>query len=127
MIKKYLNIALILILLAPSLSFASTAENDERAKHLFRQIRCPVCEAQTIDGSDTDAARDMRNFVLKKIENGQSDENIINELRAAYGDSIVMIPPVNAQTTLLWLFPFLVLSCAFIIAMFVIFRKRSAS
>lgn len=91
-------------------ALAADAPHDPRARDLFQKIRCPVCEAQTIDSSDTDVARDLRALVEKRLAEGQSEEQIMNDLRAAYGDAIVMTPPVKPSTLPLWLAPFALLA-----------------
>ena len=82
-------------------------QQEQRAKHLFHEIRCMVCAGESIADSRTKIAADLRHYVREKISLGKSDEIIVNNLRTAYGDEIMMRPPVQENTLFLWLTPFL--------------------
>lgn len=82
---------------------------EARAKALGYQLRCVVCQNETIEESRADMARDMRLLIRKHILDGQTDAQIIGALKDSYGDRILMTPPLRADTALLWGMPLLVL------------------
>ena len=86
---------------------------EARARALSQQLRCLVCENQSIDDSDADLAVDLRREVRALITQGKSDEAILRQLENTYGAYILLKPPVLASTYILWLSPiFLVLAAA---------------
>ena len=93
---------------------------EERARGLSAQLRCLVCQNQSIDDSDADLAVDLRREVREQLIAGQDDDAILANLQATYGDYILLNPPVNPTTYLLWAAPFLLLGAA--LALF--FRHR---
>jgi len=82
---------------------------ETRARNLQRQLRCLVCQGESIDESNSPFAGDVRHLLRQQISQGQSDRQILDFLVARYGDFILMKPPVQPNTWLLWLAPFLVL------------------
>ncbi|MDE3015999.1 MAG: cytochrome c-type biogenesis protein CcmH [Pseudomonadota bacterium] len=82
---------------------------EARARALFHQIRCVVCEGQAIADSPADVASDMRRLIRDRIASGDSDAAIKAYLVSRYGDFILMQPPLKADTWILWFGPILVL------------------
>ena len=78
---------------------------EERARTLSKQLRCLVCQNQSIDDSDADLARDLRSEVRGQIIAGKSDAIIIDQLRQKYGDYVLLNPPIGQKTLFLWLAP----------------------
>ena len=78
---------------------------EERARNLSKQLRCLVCQNQSIDDSDADLARDLRREVRSQIAAGTSDDAIIDQLRAKYGEYVLLNPPLDRATLFLWLSP----------------------
>ena len=105
-------------------SFADPAQ-EARARDLQRQFRCLVCQGESIDESGSPFAADVRHLVRQQIASGQSDAQITDFLVARYGDFILMKPPLQSNTWLLWLAPFLVLGVAGTVAGLVIRRAAS--
>ena len=99
---------------------------ESRARNLQRQLRCLVCQGESIDDSASPFAVDVRHLVRQQIADGKSDRQIFDFLVARYGDFILMKPPVQPNTWLLWLLPFLVLSGAGAVA-WVTVKKASAT
>ena len=99
---------------------------EARARDLQRQLRCLVCQGESIDESNADFAADMRHLVRSQIADGKSDAQIQAYLVARYGDFILMKPPVQPNTWLLWLAPFAVLGAGGAVA-WVTIKKAAAS
>ena len=98
---------------------------EKRARDLQRQLRCLVCRGESIDDSNAPFAGDVRRLLREQMAAGKSDPQILDFLVARYGDFILMKPPLQANTWLLWLAPFLVLGAGGIVAAVVI--KNAAS
>ena len=103
--------------LSNAASFGTTAVDtfsnpatEARARNLQRQLRCLVCQGESIDESGSPFAADVRHLVRQQIADGKSDRQIEDFLVARYGDFILMKPPLQPNTWLLWLAPFLVLA-----------------
>jgi len=102
------------ILLAATLAvpgaFAATAPDEilpdpaleARARALGKELRCLVCQNQSIDDSDADLARDLRRIVRERLVAGESDREVKEFLVARYGDFVLLEPPVRPDTWLLW-------------------------
>ena len=82
---------------------------ETRARNLSRELRCMVCQNQSIDDSDAPLARDLRLLVRERLKAGDSDTQILDFLVARYGDFVLLKPPFTSHTALLWLLPALVL------------------
>ena len=102
-------LGIVLLLATPPAGFAVTPEElltdpalETRARALSKQLRCLVCQNQSIDDSDADLARDLRIEVRRQLSGGASDEQIIANLRATYGDYVLLDPPVSPGTYILW-------------------------
>jgi cytochrome c-type biogenesis protein CcmH len=107
---------LVIILLIPSLAAAEEArpladnpQVEARLKTLAVELRCLVCQNQTLADSHAPLAEDLRREVREMIAKGMSDKEIIDFLVQRYGDFVLYRPPWKASTTLLWLGPFLLL------------------
>jgi len=85
---------------------------ESRARALQRELRCLVCQGESIDESGSPLAADLRHLVRRQMAEGRSNQLIKDFLVARYGDFILMEPPFKADTWLLWLGPFLVLAAA---------------
>jgi cytochrome c-type biogenesis protein CcmH len=98
---------------------------EARARDLQRQLRCLVCQGESIDESGSPFAADVRHLVRQQIAQGMSDRQIEDFLVARYGDFILMKPPLQSDTWLLWLAPFLVLAAGGAVA-WVTVKKAAA-
>jgi len=83
---------------------------EARARDLSRELRCMVCQNQSIDDSEAPLARDLRLLVRERIAAGDSDSQVIDFLVARYGEFVLLKPPFNPHTLLLWLLPPLALA-----------------
>jgi cytochrome c-type biogenesis protein CcmH len=82
---------------------------EARARVLSQELRCMVCQNQSIDDSDAPLAKDLRVLVRERLSAGDSDSQVINFLVARYGEFVLLKPRLSAHTLLLWLAPFVVL------------------
>lgn len=82
-----------------------TPAQEERATALEKGLRCPVCQNQSIHDSEADLARDLRGIVRQKIKDGENDEQIKAWLVERYGAFVLMEPPLQSITLVLWLGP----------------------
>ena len=85
---------------------------EARARDLSAEIRCLVCQNESIDASNAQLARDLRILVRERLVAGDSDEEVLDFLVARYGDFVLLRPPVNTATALLWFGPLIVLVLA---------------
>ena len=102
--------------LLPSLALAvqpgeilADPKMEARARDISAELRCLVCQNQSIDDSDAALARDLRMLVRERLKAGDSDTQVRDYLVARYGDFILLKPPFKMETLLLWLTPFAVL------------------
>jgi cytochrome c-type biogenesis protein CcmH len=82
---------------------------EERARGLSAELRCLVCQNQSIDDSDAPLAKDLRRLVRERLVTGETDAQVKDHIVARYGDFVLLKPPFNLHTLLLWLTPLLVL------------------
>lgn len=76
---------------------------ESRARNLSKELRCMVCQNQSIDDSDAPLARDLRLLVRERIATGESDKQVLDFLVARYGEFVLLKPRLNLRTLLLWL------------------------
>ena len=96
---------------------------EERARVISKELRCLVCQNQSIDDSDAPLARDLRVLVRERLQAGESDEEVIKFVVDRYGDFVLLRPPVKASPSVLWLSPV----AALIVGIFLLltwFRKQ---
>lgn len=79
---------------------------EARARALSRELRCLVCQNESIDDSNAELARDLRLLVRRRLTAGDSDAAVIAYIHDRYGDFVLMRPPVTDRTALLWFGPF---------------------
>ncbi len=99
---------------------------EARAVALQREFRCLVCQSQSLDESNALLAADLRKLIRARIAEGQSDQQITDYLVSRYGNIILMKPPLESDTYLLWFGPLLVLVGGGAVAGMVIRRASSA-
>ena len=106
--------------------FKDEAER-ERYRTLVEELRCPKCQNQNIADSNAPIAMDLRREIYRMLEEGQSNEQIIDYLVARYGDFVRYKPPVNAKTFLLWYGPFGLLAIGIGVLALILVRRRRGS
>ncbi len=82
---------------------------EARARDIGRELRCLVCQSQSIEDSEADLARDLRRIVREQVARGASDDEVIRFVHDRYGDFVLLRPPVRLATLLLWATPALAL------------------
>ena len=97
---------------------------EARAREISRGLRCLVCQGEAIDDSGSDFAKDVRVLVRARLAAGDTDEAARDFLRRRYGDFILLRPPVEGRTWLLWLTPLLVLGAG-LTAVVALIRKKN--
>jgi cytochrome c-type biogenesis protein CcmH/NrfF len=118
---KYLFFLIIFLFSFPINSYSNVIDNDKveqienRIKSINQNIRCLVCESQTIDESNSPLAKDLRSIVRSKVLNNETDESIYNYFRERYGDYIIMKPSFKNSTLFLWIAPFIFLIFGFVL------------
>ena len=137
MIKNFLLTRIIILIIAICLTqfFSETSygvDPDEilqdqkqelRARNISKNIRCMICQNQSIDESNAPLAKDLRILIRNKIKEGKNNEEIYKFLTDRYGDFILLKPPLKSSTLALWFLPFVF----FIIGIFVIFWHNKKS
>ena len=98
---------------------------EARARDISRELRCLVCQNQSIDDSNADLARDLRHVVRERLQAGDSDQAVIGYVTARYGDFVLLRPPFKPQTWALWLGPPALLLVGFV-AWLMFVRRRAA-
>ena len=101
-----------------------TAALDARVQKLSEELRCLVCQNQSLADSHADLAIDLKNQVREKMQQGASDADVITFMTERYGDFVLYRPPMKATTLLLWFGPGLLL-IAGLIALFMRLKRRT--
>jgi cytochrome c-type biogenesis protein CcmH len=99
---------------------------EKRLQAISAELRCLVCQNETIASSNADLAKDLRREIRAKIQAGQSDAQIIDFMVAHYGDFVLYRPPFKRVTFLLWLGPFLFLTLGFLLLRRYLERRNAA-
>ena len=100
-------------------------EQEERFRNLAHQMSCPRCQNQSILESEAEIAGDMRRRTARMIQEGYSEEEILDHFRARYGDFVHYRPPVRTETLILWVGPLTVLLAGGLLL--VVLMRRAAS
>ena len=99
---------------------------ETRARELSRELRCMVCQNQSIDDSDAPLARDLRILVRERLQAGDSDRQVLDFLVARYGEFVLLKPRFTWHTALLWLAPIFILLAGFVAIGSALRRRRAA-
>ncbi|MFI3184571.1 MAG: cytochrome c-type biogenesis protein CcmH [Methylococcaceae bacterium] len=127
---KYLSIIFLLILsvaVCASTEFRKFDNPEQQAvfENLTSELRCLVCQNQTIADSNAELAADLRRQVYEMLEQGKSKQDIIQFMTDRYGDFVLYNPPFKAKTGLLWLGPVAFLLIGLIVVFLFVRRKKS--
>ena len=114
--KIYINLSLISFFLIIISHLALANENDfktnsiiNKTREIAQNIRCLVCQNQSIDESNSELAKDLKKLIKEKLEAGLNENDVYKFLSDRYGDYILLKPPLNKNTILLWFLPFIIL------------------
>jgi cytochrome c-type biogenesis protein CcmH len=129
--RRALAILFLATVLAGPLAAAGTGPDrladpwlEARAVNLQRQLRCVVCQGESLDESNAPLAADLRRLIRQMIIEGRSDGQIENYLVARYGDFVLMKPPLEPETYLLWFGPLIVVMVGGVAAAAAVIRAR---
>jgi cytochrome c-type biogenesis protein CcmH len=119
---------LLFLFLVPLSGLAQdNAQLDERARDLAHELRCLVCQNQTIADSNAPLAQDLRGQIREQLAAGRSDQEVLDYMVARYGDFVLYRPPFKASTLALWVGPFVLLALgAFVFWRRVVRRRPQA-
>jgi cytochrome c-type biogenesis protein CcmH len=103
-----------------------TPEQEQQYNRMIDELRCLVCQNQNLADSNAELAQDLRQEVYDMIQQGASDQEIIDFMVARYGDFVLYRPPLKSTTLLLWIGPFVILGIG-VLALLLYIRKRRAT
>jgi cytochrome c-type biogenesis protein CcmH len=108
---------LFLFVLLPAFAFAQgkDAKLEERVTALSTELRCLVCQNQTLADSNAPLAVDLRNTIREQLAKGASEREVVDFMTARYGDFVLYRPPLKASTVLLWVGPFVFLALGIVV------------
>ena len=125
--KKLLKIKILIILTLTCLSFKNTAISssfsEEQTVNITKNLRCLICQGQTIHESNSDFAESMKKYIKSELENGKTNDEVFSSLIEKYGQWIVYDPGISRNTLLLWALPLLLFLIGGVIIAKKIFRK----
>ncbi|MET0873976.1 MAG: cytochrome c-type biogenesis protein [Pseudolabrys sp.] len=98
---------------------------EARARELSRELRCMVCQNQSIDESEAPLARDLRLLVRERLTKGDTDPQVLDFLVARYGEFVLLKPPLEGRTIILWALPPVALLAGAIGLFFAVRRRRT--
>jgi len=136
MMKKLLTaLTIVLILGSGPLQATATLESfkfaddaaEQHFKNLISELRCLVCQNQSLADSDAELAHDLRAEVYEMVQDGKSDAEIIEFLVARYGDFVLYKPPMKPSTYLLWFGPFALMILAGVLLLRAVRRQKRAA
>ena len=121
--KKLLKIKILIVFILTFLSFKNTAISssfsEEQTINITKNLRCLICQGQTIHESNSDFAESMKKYIKSELENGKTNDEVFSSLIEKYGQWIVYDPGISRNTLLLWTLPLLL----FLIGGAIITRK----
>jgi cytochrome c-type biogenesis protein CcmH len=129
MIRRLLLVLTLILAAAPAFAvnpdeMLSDPALEARARTLSAELRCMVCQNQSIDDSNADLAKDLRLLVRERITDGDSDEQVLNYIVSRYGEFVLLKPRFSLRTLLLWGAPVLLILAGGI-SLIVFARKRA--
>lgn len=98
---------------------------EERARSISQQLRCLVCQNESIDSSNADVARDLRKIVRERLVAGETDDQIVTFVVGRYGDFVLLNPPLRSRTILLWATPIILFGLGGVLIFF-FYRNMTA-
>ena len=99
---------------------------EARARDISAELRCLVCQNQSIDDSDAQLAKDLRILVRARLTEGDSDDDVMSYIVSRYGDFVLLKPPLNSSTYVLWYGP-IVIVCIGLFVLVMMFRRKPST
>ena len=124
-IHKYLILFIFLYAIGMASVHADDAALEQRVQNLAKELRCLVCQNQSLADSHADLAIDLKNQVREKFKQGASEADVIQFMSDRYGDFVLYRPPLKWSTVVLWFGPGVLLLAA-LVALFMRLRRRAA-
>jgi len=125
--KRLLTIKILIIIILISLNFKNIAMaltfSEEQTIKITKNLRCLICQGQTIHESNSDFAESMKKYIKGELENGKTNDEVFSSLIEKYGQWIVYDPGISRNTLLLWALPLLLFLIGGVIIGKKIFRK----
>jgi cytochrome c-type biogenesis protein CcmH len=132
--RRLVLVAILFALLAPGAAFAVRPDEmlkdpalEARARHISEELRCMVCQNQSIDDSEAPLAHDLRVLVRQRIMAGDNNRQVLDFLVARYGDFVLLKPPFQVDTLLLWGLPPFALAAGLVGLLLMARRRRTVS
>ena len=126
-LKRLLKINILIIFILACFSFKNTAMSssfsEEQTINITKNLRCLICQGQTIHESNSDFAESMKKYIKSELENGKTNDEVFSSLIEKYGQWIVYDPGISRNTLLLWALPLLLFLIGGVIIAKKIFRK----
>lgn len=135
-LKPVTNVAALILVLLATLAWSPASQAvqpdevlddpqlEARARKISLELRCLVCQNQSIDDSDAPLARDLRILVRERLEKGESNDEVLSFIVDRYGEFVLLRPPFGWHTLFLWVAPLIVLLGAVLLARSVLTRGR---
>lgn len=114
---KFFILLILFINSAHAFEFEAKLENPEKerqAQQIFKDMRCVVCDGESLSGSNAEFSVDMRALIRQKLESGDTKEDVVEFLVSRYGDVILQKPPIKTSTYALWFSPLILLVIGFV-------------
>ena len=131
--RGLVTVLMLSLFLAPNLAKAVLPDEilsdpglEARARSLSLELRCLVCQNQSIDDSNAELARDLRILVRERLVAGDTDAGALEHIRKRYGDFVLLNPPVQQSTYILWYGPILIVFVGIGLMLLTIRRKKTA-
>ena len=126
-LKRLLKINILIIFILACFSFKNTAISssfsEEQTINITKNLRCLICQGQTIHESNSDFAESMKKYIKSELENGKTNDEVFSSIIEKYGQWIVYDPGISRNTLLLWALPLLLFLIGGVIIAKKIFRK----
>ncbi|MEZ2129022.1 MULTISPECIES: cytochrome c-type biogenesis protein CcmH [unclassified Sinorhizobium] len=129
MMRRLLLVLSVLLAAVPAMAvnpdeMLADPKLEARARALSAELRCMVCQNQSIDDSNAELARDLRLLVRQRITDGDSDQQVLDYIVSRYGEFVLLKPRLTAETALLWGTPIVLIAAAGIAVIAFIRRRR---
>ncbi|GAA6168523.1 cytochrome c-type biogenesis protein [Sessilibacter corallicola] len=131
MLQAFRPLVMFFVVLYASAAFSvvdihefDSAEQEARYQQLVHELRCPKCQNQNLNGSDSQIAKDLRREVYRLLKEGKSDSEIKDFMVARYGDFVLYKPRLQSNTYVLWFAPVAILLIGAVVVSLIIFGRR---